>query len=127
MQEADVLLLILNRMQLVIARSIYHTATCTNSAILSTIARLPSIECSHQEATYLSKGRMVVCPVVPEQASSFNWCGSQILVASVALSSSLSMYCSFLPVQSLNAAYSTGDKFVQLFLCLKVFLIFYLF
>ncbi len=36
---------------------------------LSAIARLPSIECSLQEATYLSKGRTVVCPVVPELAS----------------------------------------------------------
>ena len=94
MREADVLLLILNRMLLVIARSICHTATCTNSAILSAIARLPSIECSLQEATYLSKGRMVVCPVVPELASSFNWCGSQNLVMSVALSS---LYVRFVP------------------------------
>ena len=77
MQEAYVLLLILNRMLLVIARSICHTATCT---ILSAIARLPSIEYSLQEATYLSKGRTVVYPVVPELASSFNWCGSQNLV-----------------------------------------------
>ena len=97
MQEADldVLLLILNRMLLVIARSICHTATCTNSVILSTIARLPGlIECSLQEATYLSKGRMVVCPVVPELASSFKWCGGQNLVVSVALSSS---YVQFVP------------------------------
>ena len=81
-------------MLLVIAQSICHSATCTNSAILSTIARLPSIECSLQEATYLSKGRTVVCPVVPELASSFNWCGSQNLVMSVALSSS---YVRFVP------------------------------
>ena len=55
----------------------------------SAIARLPSIECSLQEATYLStEGRTVVCPVVPELASNFNWCGSQNLVVSVALSSS---------------------------------------
>ena len=94
MQEADVLLLILNRMLLVITRSICHIATCTNSSILSAIARLPSIECSFQEATYLSKGRMVICPVVPELASSFNWCGSQNLVVSVALSLS---YVRFVP------------------------------
>ena len=94
MQEADVLLLILNRMLLVIARSICHTATCTNSAIPNATARLPSIKCSLREATYLSKGRTVVCPVVPELASSFNWCGSQNLVVSVALSSS---YVRFIP------------------------------
>ena len=96
MQEADVLLLILNRMLLVIARSICHTATpmykqCYTA--LSAIARLPSIECSLQEAN-LSKGRMVVYPVVPELASSFNWCSSQNLVVSVALSSS---YVQFVP------------------------------
>ena len=91
MQEAVVLILILNRMLLVIALSICHTATCTNSAILNAIARLPSIECSLQEATYLSKGRTVVCP---ELASSFNWCDSQNLVVSVALSSS---YVRFVP------------------------------
>ena len=125
MQEADVLLLILNRMLLVIARSICHTATCTNSAILSAsaIARLLSIECSLQEATYLSKGRTVVCPVVPKLASSFNWCGSQNLVVSVALSSSPSMYSSFLPDQLLSATYSTGDRFARVFFCLKVSLI----
>ena len=124
MQEATVLLLILNGMLLVITRPICHTAMCTNSAILSTRAR-PLIECSLQEATYLSKGRIVVLPVVPELANSFNWCGSQNLVVSVALSSSPrpSMYCSFPPVQSLSAAYSTGDKFAQVFLCLKVSLI----
>ena len=94
MQEADVLLLILNRMLLVVARSICHITMCTNSAILGAIARLPSIERSLQEATYLSKGRMVVCPVVPELASSFNWYGSQTLVMSVALSSS---YVRFIP------------------------------
>ena len=33
------------------------------------------------------------------------------------------MYGSFLPVQSLSAAYSTGDKFARVFLCLKVSLI----
>ena len=104
MQEADVLLLILNRILLVIARSICHTATCTNSAILSAIARLPSIKCSLQEATYLSKGRMVVCPVVPELASSFNWCGSQNLVVSVALSSSR-MYGSTSPVTQCSIFY----------------------
>ena len=81
-------------MLLVIARSICHIATCTNSSILSAIARLPSIECSFQEATYLSKGRMVICPVVPELASSFNWCGCQNLVVSVALSLS---YVRFIP------------------------------
>ena len=70
-----------------------------------------------------NEGRTVVCPVVPELASSFNWCGSQNLVVSVALSSSPSMYGSFLPVQSLSAEYSTGDKFARVFLCLKVSLI----
>ena len=33
------------------------------------------------------------------------------------------MYGSFIPVQSLSAAYSTGDKFARVFLCLKVSLI----
>ena len=33
------------------------------------------------------------------------------------------MYGSFVPVQSLSAAYSTGDKFARVFLCLKVSLI----
>ena len=80
-----------------------HTATCTNSAILSAIAaRLPSIECSLQEANYLSKGKTVVCPVVPELASSFKWCGSQNLVVSVA-SIIVSMYGLFVQVQSLSA------------------------
>ena len=93
MQEADVLLLTLNRILLVISyRLIYlpHSHVYKQSAI----ARLPSIECSLQEATYLSKGRTVVCPVVPELASCFNWCGSQNLVVSVALSSS---YVRFVP------------------------------
>ena len=78
-------------------RSIYlpHSHVCKQCYILSAIARLPLIECSLQEApTYLSKGRTVVCPVVPELASSFNWCGSQNLVVSVALSSS---YVRFVP------------------------------
>ena len=62
-------------------------ATCTNSAILSAIARLPSIECSLREATYLSKRSV---PSGSELASSFNWyCGSQNLVVSVALSLSV--------------------------------------
>ena len=108
-------------MILVIARSICHTATGTNSAILSAIARLRSIKCSLQEATYLSKGKTVVCPVVPEVASSFNWCGSQNLVVSVVYHRR--MYGSFVPVQSLSAAYSTRDKFARVFLCLKVSLI----
>ena len=85
-------------MLLVIAQSICHTATCTNSAILSAIARLPSIKCSLQEATYLSKGKTVVCPVVSELASSFNWCGSQNLVVSVALSSSYVRFVHTSPV-----------------------------
>ena len=88
-----------------IARSICHTATCTNSAILNAIAhvaRLTSIECSLQEATYLSKGRTVVCPVVPELASSFNWCGSQNSVMSVALSSSYVQFVPTSPVTQCN-------------------------
>ena len=44
--------------------------------------------------TYPIKGRTVECPVVPELVSSFNWCGSQNLVTSVALSSS---YVRFVP------------------------------
>ena len=63
-----------------------YVYSCT---ILSTITRLPLIECSLQEATYLSKGKTVVCPVVSELASRLNWCGSQNLVMSVALSLSV--------------------------------------
>ena len=78
---------------------------CTNSAILSAIARLPSIECSLQEATYLSKGKTVVCPVVPELASSYNWCGSQNLVVSVALSSSYVRFVRTSPVTQCSIFY----------------------
>ena len=92
-------------MILVIARSIRHTATCTNSAILSAIARLRSIECSLQEATYLSKGKTVVCPVVSEVASSFNWCGSQNLVVSVVLSSSYVRFVRTSPITQCSIFY----------------------
>ena len=60
------------------AQSICHTATCTSSAVLSAVARLPSMECSFQEATYLSIGKTSLVPrLLPmlhaESATLKNW------------------------------------------------------